>query len=173
LLAYELHGENSVTLDRWKYLADHPEDVDVRQVLRFESQRMTVPHFWLGWGAGTYQYVLPPYLYADNKFQSSVTFGGSAIWTPYAHCDWLQFPVEYGALGAGLVLAMLLYGYGSALRLARKLGAAGVVVLLAASAMLAHATIDFPFFNAAVFTLFALLTASALKTVMLSTRRRV
>jgi hypothetical protein len=115
---------------------------------------------------------LSPYLYADNHFQSSITPGGSTIWSDYAHCDWLQFPVEYGGFGAGLLAAMLLYGYGRAFWLVRQLGAAGLAVLLAASGMLAHATVDFPFFNAAVFTLFALLTAATLKTAELGAHRR-
>lgn len=172
LISYELHGENSATLAREQYLHDHPEE-DVRAVLRFESERMLQPHFWLGWGAGTYRYVIPPYFYADNEFQSSTTYGGSTVWTDYAHCDWLQLPVEYGVLGAGLALAMLFYWYGHALWLARTLGAAGVVTLLATTGLLAHSLVDFPLFNSAVLLLFSLLLASTVKTAALSSHRRV
>jgi hypothetical protein len=171
LVAHELRGSNSSTLSRWQYLSDHPE-LDTRAVLRFESKRMLQPHFWLGWGAGSYRYTTPPYFYADNFFQSSKAIGGSYLWTDNAHCDWLQLPVEYGVLGAGLALAMLLYWYGYALWLARKLGAAGIVVLLATLGMLAHAAVDFPIFNAAVLALFSMLLASTVKTAELSDRRR-
>lgn len=172
LIAYELHGENSATLERWKYLDDHPEDVDVRQVLRFESQRMLKEHFWLGWGAGSFRYTLPRYLYADNYFQSSKAYGGSYVWTDYAHCDWLQLPLEYGVVGASFALAMLLYWYGSALWLVRKLGAAGLVALAPTLGVLVHSLIDFPLFNAAVLTLFSVLLASTIKTASLSAQRR-
>ena len=171
LLAYELRGSNSATLDRWQYLNSHP-DIDVRGVLRFESERMMEPHFWLGWGAGSYRYDIPPYFYADNNFQSSQAYGGTSYWTDYAHCDWLQLPVEYGVIGASLALAMLLYWYGSALWFVRKLGSVGVVALLGTVGLLVHALVDFPIFNAAVLILFSLLLASTIKTGALSAHRR-
>ncbi|HTB62668.1 MAG TPA: hypothetical protein VK737_03685 [Opitutales bacterium] len=172
MVTYELQTGNSSTLARWKYLNDHPEDVDVRQVLRMEAKKMMDPaHYWMGWGAGSFRYNLRGYLYADNLFQSSKAYGGTTIWTDYVHCDWIQIPLEYGVIGAGLVAAMLLYGYGSVLWYIRYLGSSGIMVLLAVSAMLAHALIDFPFFNSAVFTLFAMLSASTLKTTLLSARR--
>jgi hypothetical protein len=172
LALFEFQSGNSATLERWKYLNDHPGDLDTRQILRSEARRMMDPaHYWMGWGAGSFRYILRDYLYSDDLFQNSTAYGGTTIWTDNVHCDWLQFPLEYGVIGASLLAAMLLYGYGMVLWHLRYLGAAGFVVLLSVSAMLAHALIDFPFFNAAVFTLFALLAAANLKTMLLSARR--
>ncbi len=171
LAAYEFHSGNSGTLERWRYLNAHPEDQDVRAILRQESLHMMQAHPWLGWGAGTFRYVSPNYFYADQRFLSSSSIGGLSLWTDFAHCDWLQFPLEYGAIGGGLVLAMLIYGLGTALWHIRRLGLPGVMALLGAGAMLAHSAVDYPMFNAAVFALFALLVTTTLKTATLAVRR--
>jgi len=167
---YEFHGENSGTLERWRYLNAHPEDEDARAILRQEARHMMEAHPWLGWGAGSFRYASPDYLYADRHFLSSTAIGGLSHWTDFVHCDWLQFPLEYGAIGAGLVLALLIYGLGSALWRLRQLGVPGAVSLLGAGAMLVHSAVDYPMFNYAVFVLFAMSVTTVLKTASLSAR---
>ena len=171
LVAYELHGENSGTIQRAIYLKEHPETSDARANLRQVALHMMQAHPWLGWGAGSFRYESPQYFYIDRVFLSSTAIGGLSNWTDFVHCDWLQFPLDYGRIGAGFVLAMLLYGLGSALRHLRRLGLAGVAALLGVGAMLAHSAVDYPMFNAAVFALFSMLAVSTLKTVSLSSRR--
>ncbi len=171
LAIYEFHGENSGTISRWIYLEKNPGPEDVRAILRQEAVHMMDQHPWLGWGAGSFRYVSPDYFYVDRHFLSSSAIGGLSYWADYVHCDWLQFPVEYGYIGAGLVLAMILYWVGSALWLIRRLGLPGVVGLLGVGAMLAHSAVDFPVFNAAVLALFAMLITTNLKTASLSARQ--
>ncbi len=169
LFAYEIIGNHSWTLQREEYLQTLTRD-DTRAILRQETLRMIQPRFWLGWGAGSYRYVSPDYFREDNYFTSSTSFGGLAYFTDFAHCDWLQFAMEFGVVGASLLLAILIYWLGYAMWLGRRLRAEGWVVLLAASALLVHATIDFPLYNAAVLALFCILVTSTVKTASLESR---
>ena len=106
----------------------------------------------------------------DNYFTSSTNYGGLAFYSDYAHSDWLQFAMEFGVVGASLMLAILIYWFGYAVWLGRRLRAEGWVVLLAAAALLAHATIDFPLYNTAVLALFCVLVASTIKPASLESR---
>jgi len=169
VVAYEFQGHHSWTLERERYLSSLTRD-DTRTLLRQETLRMMQPHFWLGWGAGSYRYVSPDYFREDYLFHSSHYWGGLDLYTDYAHCDWLQFAMEYGVVGAGLALAILIYWFGYALWLWRQLGVEGWLILLAAAAILAHAAVDFPLFVPAVLTLFCLLIASTLKSASLEVR---
>jgi len=164
MIFIQLSGKGSVTLERWWYLNAHAEQVDTRAVLRQETIRMIGPHLWLGWGAGSYRYVSPSYFLADGDFLSKTSYGGLAMRTDYAHSDWLQFPMELGVIGAGLELAILLFWYGSAMKLGRRLGAEGLVIMIGCAAMLVHAAGEFPMFNGALIVLFSLLLASVVKT---------
>jgi len=172
LVAYEFQGTHSWTLERERYLRTLTRD-DTRAQLRQETLRMMQPRFWLGWGAGSYRYVSPDYFREDYLFHDSHYWGGLEIYTDYAHCDWLQFAMELGVVGAGLALAILIYWFGYALWLWRRLGVEGWLVLLATAAILAHAVIDFPMYVPAVFTLFCLLVASSIKTASLEPRAMV
>ena len=169
LVTYELQGNHSWTLARQRYLSTLNQE-DTRAVLRLETLRMMQPRFWLGWGAGSYRYVSPDYFREDYIFQSSSTYGGVAFYTDYAHSDWLQFAMEFGVVGASLALAVLVYWFGYAVWLGRRLGVEGWLILIGAAAILAHAAVDFPMFNTAVVALFCLLIASVIKTASLEAR---
>jgi len=165
-------GKGSFTIQRMGYLAAHPEQ-DTRAILRQETVRMIGPHLWLGWGAGSYRYVSPSYFLADGYFHSKEAYGGLAVRTDYAHSDWLQFPMELGVIGAGIELAILLFWYGYAVKLGRRLGAEGAVILVGCAGMLVNAAVEFPMFNGALIVLFSLLLASAIKTGALEPARIV
>ncbi len=167
---FEFYNRDSGTLFRIKYLAAHPEE-DTRALLRRETSRMIATHPWLGWGGGTYRYVSPNFFIEDYVFVDSRYDGGLSQRADWAHSDWLQLPMEFGFIGAGLLLAILLYLYGRGLWLARRLGAEGLAVLLACAGMLAHATVDFPSYNLAVLLIFSLLLVSTVKTGELTARR--
>jgi len=169
---FEFHNRETGTLGRIKYLSEHPDE-DTRVLLRQETMRMVKDkeHFWLGWGGGSFRYVSPNFFHADSVFTDPYYDNGLRFQTDWTHSDWLQLPMEFGVIGAGLLLAILLYIYGRALWLARRLGAAGFVILLAGGGMLAHAVVDFPTYNASVLTLFSLLLVSTLKNAELDARR--
>jgi len=169
LLVYELHGNNSWTIERWEYLRTH-EPEDTRAILRQETLRMIQPRLWLGWGAGSYRYVSPDYFREDYYFHNSSVPGGLSLYTDYAHNDWLQIPMEFGVVGASFVLGIVLYSVGYALWLGKRLRSEGWVVLLAAAALLVHALVDFPLYNTAVLALLCLLVTSTIKTASLDAR---
>lgn len=177
-VTHEIRSGTSWTIIRWNYInsqANAPANTqsqdDVRPILRQETVRMIENHPWLGSGGGSYRYVSPDYFRADGYFVDSSWPMSQNTRANQAHSDWLQLPMEYGFIGAGFLLAMLLYLYGHALGLARWLGAAGWITLFATSMILVHATVDFPAYNAAVLTLFSLLLISTLKTATLEKRR--
>ena len=128
---------------------------------------MIPPHLWLGWGAGGYRYFSPDYFNEEYYFHDSHFKGGLTTYTDYAHIDWLQFPMEFGLLGSSLLLGILVYWFGYALWLGRRMQGEGWVILLGAAALLVHALVDFPLYNSAILTLFCLLVASTIKTASL------
>ncbi len=166
---FEFYNRDTGTLARIEYLNAHPEE-DTRAILHRETIHMLQVHRWLGWGGGAYRYVSPDFFREDYVFLDSTYDGGLRSQTDWAHSDWLQLPMEFGFIGAGFLLVILLYIYGRALWLARALGAAGLAVLMACGGMLVHCTEDFPAYNASVLTLFSLLLVSTLKQAELEAR---
>jgi len=118
---------------------------------------------WLGFGGGSYRYVSPFYFRKLGLFPDPDTLGGLQYRANHAHSDGLQFTMEYGVLGAGILLLMLLYWVGRVGGLARWLGAKGWMVVLGLGATVVHSLVDFPFYNEAVLTLFTLLLISVVK----------
>jgi O-antigen ligase len=56
---------------------------------------------WFGWGAGSYVAVFPVY---QGDYDRDAQGRPTALWDE-AHCDWLQFPAEYGLVGLALLVA--------------------------------------------------------------------
>jgi len=118
---------------------------------------------WLGYGAGSYRYISPGFFYREKMFFDPAALGWLSERANYAHSDWLQFPMEYGAIGAAFLLAMLLYWLVKIWLLAPWLSGATELALLGCGGTLLHATFDFPLHNVAVLTLWAVLLVSAVK----------
>jgi len=163
---FEFYHRDTGTLARIDYLNHHQEE-DVRAILHRETIRMLGPHFWLGWGGGTYRYVSPDFFVEDYAFNDPTYYGGQSAQSDWAHSDWLQIPMEFGIIGASLSLAIMLFWYGRALWLVRALGSSGLVILMTGAAMLTHSMVDFPIYNASILALFSLLLASTVKTAEL------
>jgi len=75
-----------------------------------QATRVMIPdRLWLGFGGGSFRYISPYYfrdledVYRSNPLRRS---GGRGY---HAHCDPLQLAMEYGILGAGVLLVILLY----------------------------------------------------------------
>jgi O-antigen ligase len=173
LVTYEIRSGSSWTWERAEYIGSNAAEQkdDMRSILHRETIHMIKDHPWLGFGGGSYAYISPDYFRADGYFVDSKWPMSQSARANHAHSDWLQLPMEYGFIGAGLLLAILLYLFGHALWLARWLGAAGWITLFAILMILVNATVDFPAYNAAVLTLFSLLLVSTVKTAMLEKRR--
>jgi len=168
---FEFIHRDSGTWGRVVYLHEHPEEVDTREILRQETIHMIKARFWLGWGGGSYRYVSPNffmeevYAWHDTRFPD-----GLSVQSDWAHSDWLQLPMEFGMIGAGLLLAILFSLYGRALWLSRRLGAAGFAALLACAGTMAHAVVDFPMYNASILAVFSILLVSTVKNAELESR---
>lgn len=167
-------GDTDRTLDRWFSNKDYPSDLNqTRETLWHETVTMIKDRPWLGFGGGSYRYVSPDYFRRDGAFidKTGTYLGGLNKAAFEAHSDWLQFVMEFGFIGAAPLLAILLYWFGYALKLARWLRAPGWLMLLGPLLVLVHATIDFPFYNMAVLTLFTVLLVSTVKNATLEAKR--
>jgi O-antigen ligase len=138
-------------------------DQDTRFQLIQATRAMIEDRAWLGFGGGSYRYVAPYYFRELGMFTDPTHYDGLAYAVYHAHCDPLQLAMEYGALGAGTLLLILLYWGARVCRLAGWLGPKGWMALLGPVMVLMHSCLDFPFFNLAVLTLFTLLVVSAVK----------
>ncbi len=136
---------------------------DTRRQLWQVTVKMIQEQPWLGYGAGSYRYISPGFFFREKMFVDDNALGGVGQRANYAHSDWLQFPMEYGLLGASLLLGMLAYFLVKILTLSRWLGAPAELALVGAVGTLVHALFDFPLHNEAVLTLWAVLLISACK----------
>lgn len=110
-----------------------------------------------GWGAGSYRWTSPPYLARQPEFIDAK----GRLWARanFAHCDWLQALLEWGAVGAVIIASALIW-------LASKIGSAlrrRSASLLALSAgiliVLLHVTLDFALYFTPSLSLLALMAA--------------
>ncbi len=115
-----------------------------------------------GWGAGSYRWAFReiqhqyPHLTYRGYWARKLQYWG----VNHAHTDWLQFPAEYGLIGASLALAALLaliaYALGG--------GLPSFVLLLGGLGVILHASFEFVLQNPSVLylTLFLIFAAGKL-----------
>jgi O-antigen ligase len=138
-------------------------ETDTRRQLWQVTLTMIREQPWLGYGAGSYRYISPGFFFREKMFLDDKVLGGVGQRANYAHSDWLQFPMEYGLIGAGLLLGMLVYFLIKIMMLSHWLGAPAELALVGAAGTLVHALFDFPLHNVAVLSLWAVLLVSACK----------
>jgi len=117
--------------------------VSSRVLVRSASQDMYRDHWLLGSGAGSYRYLAVPYI----KNYPAI-FG--RVWWDHAHIDWLEIPIELGLPGVLLIAAALGWSCWRFLHGQGWRHPVAVMLLLGCAQTMLHATIDFPFQNAAV-----------------------
>lgn len=125
----------------------HTEKRDEVDIYSFELWQ-DYPLF--GTGAGSYYGVFPRYREADLEDQ----------FYDHAHNDYLEFLIEYGAIGTALLAAIVLLTLWHAINAQRRrrdllLRGMGLTATMAITAMLIHATVEFNLqipANAATFT---------------------
>jgi len=113
---------------------------------------------WVGYGAGSYRWISPPYQAQQREFQRDGKLFYRAI---HAHNDWLEMLADWGIVGLLAVFAALLW-LGRRLKRAFHSGHPETVPLaLGLLLMLAHAWVDLLFwFTPLMFT--AAFVASAM-----------
>jgi O-antigen ligase len=128
---------------------------------------------WLGWGLGSFQQVFPNFQQED-RYRKSLRADGEYVWMPghygFAHNDFLQFWVELGVIGLGLlvlpIIGFVLYTFWS--------GRANPISLwlgMGCFAVLIIALVDFPFASVAIQLTFMAQLVLAGKYALLSRHR--
>jgi hypothetical protein len=116
-----------------------------------------------GWGAGSYRWVAPVFQLSMPEFTKINKRTGKKYLptrTSYAHCDPWHFLVEWGAIGAGIFFAGVLWFWGFALWNFRRWRASSAAFLAGIAIFSAHACVDFVSFNPALLLGAALLVAA-------------
>jgi O-antigen ligase len=143
-------------------------DVQFRLAARKATQDLFEAKLWTGWGAGSFRHAFPLY---QQKYPSIYRSGQTHLYWDHAHNDHLQFLAEVGVLGAifpwlGLLWLVFRFGRNGGFR------NPGWVILLGGLAVtLAHAWVDFPLYNPAIFFTFSLLWVALVLWTELSKNR--
>ncbi|MCD8481231.1 MAG: O-antigen ligase family protein [Verrucomicrobia bacterium] len=147
---------------------------DIRTEMNIASMRMLQDHQPFGVGAGGFMYYFPAY---QNLFPNTIGFRaervtdeqGRSRWQrvrliwDYAHNDWLQYTIELGYVGVGILAAIFLAWAGIALRWIRHLRLHHLALYAGLALLLAQATVEFHLQIGAVHLAFAAVLALAVK----------
>jgi len=126
-----------------------------RLMLWQAAWRMWHEEPWLGLGGWGYRYRVVACV-PQEKLGSLTGNAGMAN----VHCDLLQFLVEFGAIGSGLLLAGVGCLFWSLIRTERKTGAVWVMVSIGLCLVVVHSLIDLPFRCPAIILTWVLLLAA-------------
>jgi hypothetical protein len=132
-----------------------------RTLARHAAEAMLGDRWRLGWGAGCFRYNFPRY--ANQAPEIYNAGGGQIRFWEHAHCDLLEFPIEFGAVGMLPLLVAL--GWGAA-RLVRQRvwrNPLALLVLLGGLLTLVHAGADFVFQSPAILLTWAVLMLAAIR----------
>jgi O-antigen ligase len=144
-------------VDRFSLLVDGGDaSAQLRAVASQASGEMLGDRWPLGWGAGSFRFGFPIYQmrHPEIYFPEGRNFDNRLHWE-HAHNDWLQWPIEYGAVG------MLLLAITPMFLLVRFAQAGGLTnpfalpVALGCLLVLGHSAADFVLQNPAVLATWA------------------
>jgi len=150
-------------VDRFTMLVDGADaSAHLRAVASQASGEMLADRWVFGWGAGSFRFGFPIYQmrYPEIYFPGERNFGNRLHWE-HAHNDWLQWPIEFGAVG------MLLLAITPVFLVVRFLRTGGITnpmalpVLLGCLLVLGHGAADFVFQNPAVLATWAVMLVIA------------
>lgn len=130
---------------------------DLRYRLNVATIDMLEDRWLYGWGAGGFRHMFP--LYQQKHPELRDLGWGRSVHFRYAHNDLLQFPVEFGLVGASLLAAFPVGWMVALARRRRWLHADAALRIAGAIVVLAHAGVDFLFYCPAILTLWGLLWA--------------
>ena len=116
-----------------------------------------------GWGAGSYRWVAPFYQLSMPEFYKINKRTGKKYLptrTAYAHCDPWHFLVEWGAVGAGIFFAGIVWFWGYALWNIRRWRVSSLAFLAGILIFSFHACVEFVSFNPILMMSVALLAGA-------------
>lgn len=163
--------------------ATKPEDDERSR--NYKVIQVVLEQNWVwGWGAGSFRYVYPIYqeFYPEVKarykrwVQDPQTKKWSASQTvvvrwDYCHNDWLQFPLELGAIGAGVLGSILVGWFGYCCRRVRQVRAEHAMLAVGLAGALLHSFVDFNLHMSLIHLTFALLVVMLCKWLQLGHQR--
>ena len=143
-------------------------DQNSRAIATVATWEMTQDRLALGWGAGSFRYIFPMYQRNYSEiyyyyYHKKKGWTGRRIYH-YAHNDIVQFIAEYGAIGSGLILLMLLWILFSAFRI---FSFSAFFLLVGFATSMSHALLDFIFNSPAYWMAFLGLLAVSSKLLQL------
>jgi O-antigen ligase len=129
---------------------------DVRLRIASDSLHMVNQHPWLGWGAGTYEFVYPAFRSYTSRFVID-----------HAHNDYLEALAETGIIGLSMVVIFVVLLYrGAVLSLFKRTSSRTgpwMAALIGCTGLLMHSFVDFNMHipaNAALFLVLAAIAAT-------------
>ena len=148
-------------------------DQNSRAIATVATWEMTQDRLALGWGAGSFRYIFPMYQRNYSEiyyyyYHKRKGWTGRRIYD-YAHNDIVQFIAEYGAVGSGLVLLMLLWILFSAFRI---FSFSAFFLLVGFATSMSHAFLDFIFNSPAYWMAFLALLAVSSKLLQMEATRK-
>ena len=112
----------------------------------FEAQKA------FGWGAGSFRHAFPiAQKNYDGIYRTPWNKQTVMLWD-HAHNDYVQALAEIGLSGFGLAAIMFVWAAGKAVRLGAWSQPSYLLLLLGLALPMAHAWLDFPLYNCAIFT---------------------
>jgi O-antigen ligase len=154
-----------------KKIARHLEDpsAELRPYMMEATVVMIQDQPVWGWGAGSYRYISPYYFTRYPIFVHPRTNRLRAF-ANYAHCDWLQYPMEFGYAGVSLLGLMLFYWFMKILTHWRGLTRFSLMLLAGCLTVFIHASFEFIFYNPAILYAYIFVLAAAVKLIVAERR---
>lgn len=122
-----------------------------------------------GWGAGSFRHAFP--LVQRNYKDIYRSPRNKTFYWDHAHNDYVQALAELGLVGIAFPALMLLWLVGKICRLGGLLHPVYLLGLLGLGLPLAHAWVDFPFYNCAIATTFCAMFVLLTRWIELETAR--
>jgi O-antigen ligase len=121
-----------------------------------------------GWGAGSFRHAFPIH---QQNYPEIFRVNGRIMSWDHAHNDYVQFIAEMGIIGALFPLLALGWVIVKLCRLNALSHPAFLVLIVGITLSLAHAWVDFPLYNCAIFTIFCAAWTLTLRWAELETNR--
>lgn len=150
-------------IDRFSRLVEGEDaSAQLRSIASQASGEMLADRWLLGWGAGDFRFGFPIYQmrHPEIYFPGEKNFSNRLKWE-HAHNDWLQWPIEYGAVGMLLLAVTPLFLLFRFVRSGGLLNPFSLPVALGCLFVLGHGAADFVFQNPAVLATWAVMLVMA------------
>lgn len=147
---------------------DKKASIETRVILRdatlelFEAEPLT------GWGAGSFRHIFPM---VQRNHPSIMTVGRRPIFWDHAHNDYVQYLAELGVIGFAFPVIALFWMVVKFCRVGALRTPGFLLLFIGLGLPLAHAWVDFPLSNCAIFTTYVAVWVLVVRWAELETSR--